>query len=126
LLILPVFVVVVFVGQQNGARPPWDILFIAVAALMLAAGSVFTALSIVMAMRHTAADAAAANPTPATLTGNLPLRVLGAGVLIANLADIMISGHANPLNWVLGALVVALLLLLRDRARRDGIKSRKR
>jgi hypothetical protein len=82
LLISPVFVVVVFVGQQNGARPPWDTLFIAVAALMLAAASVFAALSIVMAMRHTAADAAASNPTPARLTGNLPLRVLGAGVLI--------------------------------------------
>lgn len=126
LLILPVFVVVVFVGQQNGARPPWDTLFIAVSALMLAAASVFTALSIVMAMRHTAADAAASNPTPARLTGNRPLRLLGAGVLLANLAAIVISGHVNPWNWVSGALVLALLFLLRERARRDGIKLRKR
>jgi len=119
--LLPVLVAVVVLGALNGARPPWDALYVAVAALMLAAGTVFTVTAVALGMRHTKLPAATAGSRRRVAPAiNLILLV----ALAANVVVIGLSGHVDVLNVLLALLVGALLLLLREHARREGIRER--
>jgi hypothetical protein len=122
--LLPILVAVVILGAVNDARPPWDALYVVVAALLLASGTVFTVTAVALGMRHTRQAAAAGARSRRRVTPAITVILLVA--LAANVVVIGLSGHVDVLNVLLALLVGALLLLLREHARREGIRDRSR
>ena len=123
LVLLPALVVVVILDGLNGGREPWPSVFIAVFVPLLLASTTFTAAAIAQAVRRTVPRAA----THARMRGAGPaISVFGLLALVANMTVIGLSGRVNAWNVVLALLVGGLLLLLREHARREGVRQRTR
>jgi multisubunit Na+/H+ antiporter MnhB subunit len=112
---------VVFVGPRVVDEPYLDWIYLAVSGGLVAAGTAFTLASFrhasVRAREQSVHPDSATHAEPARRQTNTLLRiVVGAGTVAANVAALYASGHPNILEWVLAALVGALILLIRYRA----------
>ena len=120
---VPVLLVVTILGAINNARPPWEALYIGVGAVGLAASTTFTVTAIMLAMRHTRQEAASGRVRRSRRPPQ-GINLLGLVALAGNVVAVGLTGHVNVLNVVLALLIGALLLLLREHARREGIRDR--